>query len=149
MQPTWQRRLGGQDARRHIEFSSARALPAVAFGPRPAPPGWPLAPPREAELLTGIEAASSRPESCCWADRALVRYSPTDTASRHTLGRSMPLRSPEYWRNFAEEARTLAENMGSIESRGAMLEIARLYDILAARSKRFPDVPEPPKARRV
>ena len=41
----------------------------------------------------------------------------------------MPLRSPEYW--LAEEARTFAENMGSIEGRGEMLEIYTTYERLA------------------
>ena len=61
------------------------------------------------------------------------------------------LRSPEHWRNFVDEARTLAENMGSTEGRSTMLETACQYDVLAARSKRlaevFPD--ERPKDRRM
>lgn len=56
----------------------------------------------------------------------------------------MPLRSPEYWRVRAEEARTVAEGMSSRDGMQAMLNIADLYDQLASRSEHFvkvyPDV---------
>jgi hypothetical protein len=39
---------------------------------------------------------------------------------------------PEYWRGRAEEARTLAEEMNSAETRRMMLEIADNYEKIAA-----------------
>jgi hypothetical protein len=41
---------------------------------------------------------------------------------------------PEHWRNRAEEARTVAENMRDQVSRGKMLRIAADYDLMADRA---------------
>jgi hypothetical protein len=47
-----------------------------------------------------------------------------------------PKLSAEYWRGRAEEARTLAEEMHSPETRRQMLEIAAGYDRLAQWAER-------------
>jgi hypothetical protein len=67
----------------------------------------------------------------------------------------MRLRSPEYWRARAEEARAVVESTRSIEGRNAMLEIAAQYEVLARSSESFaknvPNVEwkdEPPEDRR-
>jgi hypothetical protein len=56
----------------------------------------------------------------------------------------MPLSRPEYWRGRAEEARALAESMGTHDGIEAMRKVAFLYDELAYYVKRFgkeyPDV---------
>ena len=46
----------------------------------------------------------------------------------------MKIRSPEYWRARAEEARSIAESTMSIDGGRAMHEVATLYDELARRS---------------
>jgi hypothetical protein len=53
---------------------------------------------------------------------------------------SVPVRSPEYWRGRAEEARTLAEGMSTREGMQAMLQVADLYDQLASRSEHLAEV---------
>ena len=44
------------------------------------------------------------------------------------------INDPEHWRNRAEEARTLAEQMSDETSRQTMLRIATDYDRLAQRA---------------
>ena len=49
----------------------------------------------------------------------------------------MQLRSPEFWRERAEEARTAAEYMSTGDGYLIMLKIAADYDELARHSERF------------
>jgi hypothetical protein len=65
----------------------------------------------------------------------------------------MRVHSPEYWREHAEEFRTLADSTRSIEGHDEMLGIADQYEELARRSERFAKkfsdvewIDEPPKA---
>ena len=46
----------------------------------------------------------------------------------------MPLRSAKFWSNRAERARKIAEQMDELDTRRAMLEMARHYEILAENS---------------
>ena len=56
---------------------------------------------------------------------------------------------PSFWRDKAEEARSIAENMASDDGKRVMLEIAGMYDRLAASSaarreaKRRRESPDP------
>ena len=47
------------------------------------------------------------------------------------------LSDPEHWRNRAEEARTIAEQMSTSEARESMTRIAREYDRLAEMLLKF------------
>jgi hypothetical protein len=49
----------------------------------------------------------------------------------------MPLRSPDYWRRRAEEARNAADAMRNDGARRAMLSVAGQYESLALASERF------------
>jgi hypothetical protein len=49
----------------------------------------------------------------------------------------VPLRSPEFWRARAEEARIVAEGMNGRGARDTMLQIAAQYEELARLSERF------------
>ena len=51
----------------------------------------------------------------------------------------MSLRSPEYWRARAEDARASADNMRDEDARAAMLGVSDMYDTLAQASQRFAD----------
>ena len=64
----------------------------------------------------------------------------------------MPLRSAKFWSNRAERARTIAEQMDELDTRRAILEMARHYEILAENSpivealdKRQPEDANEPK----
>ena len=46
----------------------------------------------------------------------------------------MPLRSAKFWSNRAERARKIAEQMDELDTRRAILEMARHYEILAENS---------------
>lgn len=46
------------------------------------------------------------------------------------------MRSPDYWRGLAEEARTLADGLTTEANRRHMLEVAKSYDILAEQAAR-------------
>jgi len=45
------------------------------------------------------------------------------------------LRTPEYWRERAAEARTLAESMKDPQSKRAMLNVAASYENVAKRAQ--------------
>jgi len=50
----------------------------------------------------------------------------------------MPLEhDAAYWRDRAEEARTQADQMGSLDARKTLLEIAENYDQLARQAERI------------
>jgi hypothetical protein len=49
----------------------------------------------------------------------------------------MPLRSPEYWRRRAADARAAARDMRNDEARVAMLAIASMFDRLDEASGQF------------
>ena len=65
----------------------------------------------------------------------------------------MPFRldNPQHWRERAEEARILAEDMKQPEAKRQMLEIAESYDRIAARTEQSKAMREPkadgPQAR--
>jgi len=46
--------------------------------------------------------------------------------------KQLPINDPEYWRERAEEARRIAEQLADAFSKQTMLEIAKSYDNLAA-----------------
>jgi hypothetical protein len=53
-------------------------------------------------------------------------------------GAEMPasfINDPAHWRRRAEEARTIAEQMGDLQSKDAMLRIAKDYERLAERAE--------------
>jgi hypothetical protein len=52
--------------------------------------------------------------------------------------------SAQYWRNHAEEARTMADAMSDQEAKRVMLTVAASYDWIAERA----EVPVPPAIRR-
>ena len=45
--------------------------------------------------------------------------------------KQLPINDPEYWRERAEEARRIAEQLADAFSKQTMLEIAKSYDNLA------------------
>ena len=49
------------------------------------------------------------------------------------------MRSPDYWRGMADEARALADGLTTETNRQHMLEIAKSYDLLAAQAQREAD----------
>ena len=64
----------------------------------------------------------------------------------------MSLRSAKFWSNRAERARKIAEQMDELDTRRAILEMARHYEILAENSpivealdKRQPEDANEPK----
>ena len=64
----------------------------------------------------------------------------------------MSLRSAKFWSNRAERARKIAEQMDELDTRRAILEMARHYEILAENSpivealdKRQPEDANKPK----
>ena len=46
--------------------------------------------------------------------------------------KQLPINDPEYWRERADEARRIAEQLADAFSKQTMLEIAKSYDNLAA-----------------
>jgi len=51
----------------------------------------------------------------------------------------MPRRSADYWLGRAEEARTMADDMGDPQARASMLLIATQYEFLAERTRKLED----------
>ena len=51
----------------------------------------------------------------------------------------VPINDPRYWRDHAEEARTVADEMSDDEDKKMMLRMAADYDELARRAERRRD----------
>ena len=54
--------------------------------------------------------------------------------------RQRPINDPAYWRERADEARRIAEQLADPVSREMMLDIARSYDNLAKIAEERPEV---------
>ena len=46
------------------------------------------------------------------------------------------INDPQHWRNRAAEARALAETVSDAKAKLAMIDIARLYDLIAERAQK-------------